>query len=112
MVDAMIVRWSGGQKVPGYSANRIATFLSPGSVRFGPISNGFAVAAGGGNAAQRLGLGAPQRSNVRQQNVNDESHFNARPRASAARDQIRQGVTRAHPQWARRSGPERCGRAL
>ena len=44
MVDAMIVRWSGGQKVPGYSANRIATFLSPGSVRFGPISNGFAVA--------------------------------------------------------------------
>jgi hypothetical protein len=53
MVDAMIVRWTGGQKVPGYSANQIATFLSPGSARFGPISNGFAVAAGGGNAAQR-----------------------------------------------------------
>jgi hypothetical protein len=48
-----------------------------------------------------LGLGAPQRSNVRQQNVNDESHFNARPRASAARDQIRQGVKR----------PIRSGRA-
>jgi hypothetical protein len=48
MVDAIIVRWIGGQKVPGYSANRIAKLLSPGSARCGPVSNGFAVAAGVG----------------------------------------------------------------
>ena len=59
-----------------------------------------------------LGLGARQRSKVRQQNVNDESHFNARPRASRHAIKFGKAQHAAHPQWARRSGLQRCGGAL
>ena len=103
MVDAMIVRWSGGQKVPGYSTNRTATFLSPGPARFGPIGNGFAVAAGVGNATQRTASQRGSDQKVRQQNGNDEGNFSARPRAS--RHAIKFGAAQqARPPRARRSG--------
>ena len=59
-----------------------------------------------------LGFGARQRSKVRQQNVNDESHFNARPRASRHATKFGKAQHAAHPQWARPSGPARCGGAL
>ena len=41
---------------------------------------------------------------MRQQNVNDESHFNARPRASRHAIKFGKAQHAAHPQWARRSG--------
>jgi hypothetical protein len=78
--------------------------LSPGSARCGPVSNGFAVAAGVGERHTAQGFAAGPRSKVRRQNVNDEGHFSARPRPS--RHAIKFGAVQqaARPQWARRSG--------
>ena len=58
-----------------------------------------------------LGLGARQRSKVRQQNVNDESRFNARPRASRHATKFGKRNTRPTAVGAPLR-PARCGGAL
>jgi len=87
--------------------------LRRGSARFGPISNGFAIAAAGANATQRTASQRGSDQKVRQQNVNDEGNFSARPRASRHASKFGAAQHAAHPQWARRSGlrgaAELCG---
>ena len=93
MVDAMIVRWIGGRKVPGYPANRIATLLSSGVRAFRSDRKVLPWPPGAANA-NGAGPRSEAATKMPQQNVNDNSRFNARPKRPATRDQIRQGATR------------------
>jgi hypothetical protein len=114
MVDSIIVRWIGRQKVPGCSANRIATWLfavgPPASVRSATVSPLRQQARTPHSAGLRSGASDQK---VRQQNVNDEGNFSARPRASPHASKFGAAQHAAHPQWARRSGlrgaAELCG---